>query len=212
MQGGKRLRDAQEDSLMKNAGKEIGKGMIGVLSGGNMPTPQSDPSEKQVALTPEEQDLVKAIDGKANKAAFSANIRLVATAETHERAAEILSHMENAFSQFENPEVNLFRVLRRVKEKQAVFEYIFRTFDEEDASVLGVEEVSSIFHFPISTTETPKIKWLKAGAAPPPVDPGPGHNGPTARLLPRALRHPPRGAAARADPGAGADHRCAHDR
>ena len=170
MQGGKRLRDAQEDSLMKNAGKEIGKGMIGVLSGGNMPTPQSDPSEKQVALTPEEQDLVKAIDGKANKAAFSANIRLVATAETHERAAEILSHMENAFSQFENPEVNLFRVLRRVKEKQAVFEYIFRTFDEEDASVLGVEEVSSIFHFPISTTETPKIKWLKAGAAPPPIN------------------------------------------
>ncbi len=170
MQGGKRLRDAQEDSLMKNAGKEIGKGMIGVLSGGNMPTPQSDPSEKQVALTPEEQDLVKAIDGKANKSAFSANIRLVATAETHERAAEILSHMENAFSQFENPEVNLFRVLRRVKEKQAVFEYIFRTFDEEDASVLGVEEVSSIFHFPISTTETPKIKWLKAGAAPPPIN------------------------------------------
>ena len=170
MQGGKRLRDAQEDSLMKNAGKEIGKGMIGVLSGGNMPTPQSDPSEKQVALTPEEQDLVKAIDGKANKAAFSANIRLVATAETHERAAEILSHMENAFGQFENPEVNLFRVLRRVKEKQAVFEYIFRTFDEEDASVLGVEEVSSIFHFPISTTETPKIKWLKAGAAPPPIN------------------------------------------
>ena len=170
MQGGKRLRDAQGDSLMKGAGKEIGKGMVSVLSGGNTSSSQSDLPEKQVTLTPEEQDLVKAIDSKANKAAFSANIRLVATAETHERAAEILSHMENAFSQFENPEVNLFRVLRRVKEKQAVFEYIFRTFDEEDASILGVEEVSSIFHFPISTTETPKIKWLKAGAAPPPIN------------------------------------------
>ncbi len=170
MQGGKRLRDAQGDSLMKDAGKEIGKGMVSVLSGGNTSSSQNDLSEKQVALTPEEQDLVKAIDSKANKAAFSANIRLVATAETHERAAEILSHMENAFGQFENPEVNLFRVLRRVKEKRAVFEYIFRTFDEEDASILGVEEVSSIFHFPISTTETPKIKWLKAGAAPPPIN------------------------------------------
>lgn len=170
MQGGKHLNDAQGDSLMKGAGKEIGKGMMDVLSGGKITSSSQDPSEKQVSLTPEEQDLVKAIDSKANKAAFSVNIRLIATAETHERAAEILSHIENAFSQFENPEVNLFRVLRRVKEKQAVFEYIFRTFDKDDACTLGVEEVSSIFHFPISTTETPKIKWLKAGAAPPPIN------------------------------------------
>lgn len=170
MQGGKRLHDAQGDSLAKSAGKEIGKGMMDVLSGGNISSSsQTDASEKQVALTPEEQDLVKAIDSKAKKAAFSVNIRLIATAETHERAAEILSHVENAFSQFENPEVNHLKVLRRVKEKQAVFEYIFRTFDQEDAYVFGVEEVSSMFHFPISTTETPKIKWLKAGAAPPPI-------------------------------------------
>lgn len=167
MQGGRRLKDAHQDSFLKDAGKELGKGMISVLSS---QTHQSETEPRQVALTPEEQELVKAIEGKAGKAAFSVNIRLVATAATHERAEEILSQMENAFGQFENPDVNSFRVLQRVKEKQAVFEYIFRTFDEEHACVLGAEEIVSVFHFPISTTETPKIKWLKSGAAAPPIN------------------------------------------
>jgi type IV secretory pathway TraG/TraD family ATPase VirD4 len=36
--------------------------------------------------------------------------------------------------------------------------------------ILNIEEISSFFHLPISTTSTPTIKWLKAGAAPPPVN------------------------------------------
>jgi hypothetical protein len=66
--------------------------------------------------------------------------------------------------------VNHFIVQKRLKEKKISFDYIFRNFDEEHAVILSAEEISSIFHFPISTTETPKIKWLKAGAAPPPLN------------------------------------------
>jgi hypothetical protein len=173
MQSGQRLKDAhQNSSLLKDAGKELGKGMVSVLSS---QTHTGDSEPKPVSLTPEEQELVKTIEGKASKAAFRVNIRLIATAATHDRAEEILSQMENAFSQFENPDVNSFRVLRRIKEKQAVFEYIFRTFDDEHACVLGIEEIASIFHFPISTTETPKIKWLKSGSSAPPINiPGEG--------------------------------------
>jgi hypothetical protein len=35
---------------------------------------------------------------------------------------------------------------------------------------LDVEELASIFHFPISTTETPKLNLLRSKAAPPPVN------------------------------------------
>lgn len=168
MQGGKRLKDAHGDSsLLQDAGKELGKGMVSVLSSQTHPE-ANEP--KPISLTPEEQELVKAIEAKSGKSAFRVNIRLIATAANHARAEEILSQMENAFGQFENPDVNTFKVLRRVKEKRAVFEYIFRTFDEEHACVLGIEEIASIFHFPISTTETPKIKWLKSGAAAPPIN------------------------------------------
>lgn len=169
MQEGKRLKDARDSSVAKKVGSEVGKGMMQMLlNNGN--TSHVTEEKKPVALTPEEQELVKAIDGKTGKGAFRANIRLIASAASQERAEEILAHMENSFAQFENPEINSFRVRKRIRQKKAVYDYIFRNFDDESASVLDVEELASIFHFPISTTETPKIKWLKAGAAPPPVN------------------------------------------
>ncbi len=81
--------------------------------------------------------------------------------------------MENAFSQFENHEINHFQVRNRKKGRvmrEIVYDYIFRNFDDEFAMLLSTEEIASVFHLPISTTETPKIKWLKAGAAAPPVN------------------------------------------
>lgn len=169
MQEGKRLKDAEGHSLLSDFGSTVGKGMVGVIANPRQNT--SVPEEKKIVnLTPEEQELVKTIDSKANKGAFRVNIRLIASGATSERAEEILAHMENAFGQFENPDINSFRVKKRLKQKRAVYDYIFRNFDDEVQMMLSVEEVASIFHFPISTTETPKIKWLKAGSAPPPVN------------------------------------------
>ena len=34
--------------------------------------------------------------------------------------------------------------------------------------VLSSEEIASFYHLPISTTETPRVKWLKSREAPPP--------------------------------------------
>lgn len=169
MQEGKRLKDAHPESVVGKLGKEVLRGTGQVLLQQN-PKEEKQKEEKPVALTPEEQELVKTIDAKGSQAAFSVNIRLLASAATKERAEDILAHMENAFSQFENPEVNAFRVKRKTRDKQTAYHYIFRNFDPESAILLSVEELASIFHFPISTTETPKIKWLKAGSAPPPVN------------------------------------------
>ncbi|MEK7549726.1 MAG: type IV secretion system DNA-binding domain-containing protein, partial [Patescibacteria group bacterium] len=147
----------------------IGKRVIHTLDPTQKKVVTPEP-EKAVVLTPEEQELVKSIDSKASKGGFRVNIRLLASASNQSRAEEILAHMENAFGQFENPEVNRFRVKKRVRAKREVFHYIFRNFDDESAIFLNTEEVASIFHFPISTTETPKIKWLKSGASAPPIN------------------------------------------
>jgi hypothetical protein len=129
-------------------------------------------NKETVQLTPEEQELVKGIETKVSKTGFKVNIRLIASAKTQERADEILSHMENAFTQFENPGINHFQInhFKASRTKKVAFNYIFRAFNEEHSIILGTEEIASIFHFPISTTETPKITWLKAGSAPPPND------------------------------------------
>ncbi len=166
MQEGKRLKDANRSQLGEMS-SALSKDLLSVA----LNQKKSSSEEKKIVnLTPEEQDLVKSIDEKSNKGAFRANIRLIASSNTQARAEEILSHMENAFGQFSNPEVNSFRVKKRIKEKRVIYDFIFRNFDDEEDIFLTVEELASIFHFPISTTETPKIKWLKAGAAPPPVN------------------------------------------
>ncbi|MDD5083769.1 MAG: TraM recognition domain-containing protein [Candidatus Moranbacteria bacterium] len=171
MQQGKQLKYAHQ-SLASEIGAELTKGVFQAVFSSRKKEKLGE-SEKVIQLTPEEQELVKSIDAKSSKSAFSVNVRLITSAATQYRADEILGHMENAFSQFENHGVNHFQVKNRKKGrvmKEIVYDYIFRNFDEDDAMILTTEEVASFFHLPISTTETPKIKWLKAGAAPPPVN------------------------------------------
>ncbi len=162
MQQGKRLKDAQRG---KSALAEIVKTAMNTGKASEAVAA----ADKSVQLTPEEQDLVKSIDTKTTKAAFSVNIRLLASAQTKERAEEILGHLESAFTQFDNPDVNTFTVAHRASDKRTTYRYIFRIFNPERAIILNTEELASIYHFPISATDTPKITYLKSKTAPPPT-------------------------------------------
>ena len=166
MQQGKRLRDVDK-SISAHIFDGLGELLSGLLSGGKKDENALE-KNKTVQLTPEEQELVKSIEKKASKTGFETNIRLVASAATSARAQEILSHLENAFSQYENADINCFQV-KRGNKKEIAYDFIFRNFKSEEKIILGVEEISSIFHIPISTTEAPKIKWLKSNASAPPI-------------------------------------------
>lgn len=168
MQQGKRLKDANA-GIARKAGKEFGNALHTIVSS-NKGEKEKPFGDKTVQLTPEEQELVKNIEQKSAKTGFEVNIRLIASAETEERAQQILAQMENAFAQYENSDLNSFQIMKRVKQKDIAFDFIFRNFIPEQAMILNVEEIASIFHLPISVTEAPKIKWLKSNAAPPPLD------------------------------------------
>lgn len=123
-------------------------------------------------LTPIQEEIGKALDGKAGKAVFEANIRLVASAPTQERALGILQGLELAFGQFSDPSLNSFvtEEARGKNLKKLFFNFSFRSFDEKRKIILGTEELTSIFHFPNIPTETPGIKNQKAKQAAPPVE------------------------------------------
>lgn len=171
MQQGKQLKDVNS-TVLKKIASEVGKGLLGALTPGSKKKDHDPLSIKKdpVQLTPDEQELVKAIEQKTRKGAFRVNIRLLVSAKTRDRASQILGQMENAFGQFERSDINYFTVKKRIPKKEVTFDYIMRTFSGRHDIVLGVEELAGMFHFPISTTQTPKIKWLKAGAAPPPTN------------------------------------------
>jgi len=168
MQQGKRLKDVHSNSFVTKIGKEVGSTFYDSVL--KTPNNQMRSDAKIVHLTPEEQEMVKNLEQKANKTGFETNIRLVASAKSQERAQEILAQLENAFAQFENSDINCFKVKKRAKKKEIAYDFIFRNFSQEHALILNTEEIASIFHLPISATETPKIKWLKSNAAPPPLD------------------------------------------
>lgn len=128
--------------------------------------------QEQKKLTPLEEESMRALDGKASKQLFEANIRLVASSPSMERSKNILQGLEVAFAQFSDPNLNSFFVesAEGSKLKSLIFNFSFRSFDEKRKMVLSTEEMTSIFHFPNVPIETPHVRSLKAREAAPPAN------------------------------------------
>jgi len=155
----------KEDILSKTIG------MLGeIMSGPVNPQEKSLKQEEPKRITPLQEEIVRALEGKASKPLFEVNIRLLASAPDESRARAILQGLELALSQFTDPNLNSFKIFAvdRRAFKDLVFNFSFRNFDEKRISVLSTEELTSLFHFPNIVVETPKIKVQKAREAPPP--------------------------------------------
>lgn len=121
-------------------------------------------------LTPMEQEKVKGIEEKANKTAFQVRIRVVSSAATFQNAKNNLDMLVNSFAQYDQPEFNGFRDIKLINRRRVLNDYIFRRFGWSNHNYLNTEEMTSLFHFPIRTTETPAIKRLEAKQAPAPAN------------------------------------------
>ena len=118
------------------------------------------------------EEHIKAVENKASKAQLEVNIRLLASAKNELRAEEVLRQLENAFSQLNNPALNSFRVVRPKGRalRKLFFNFSYRIFDPSETIILSADELTSIYHFPNTVLETPRIKSAKARASEPPAD------------------------------------------
>ena len=171
MQQGLRLdkavrRSTARGKVVHQLGKEVGRAVSG-KSKDEMP---NESPEDNVSLTPQEQSDLEQLDNKSRQSRFDVNIRLLASSNTKERASMMLDSMENSFAQFDGDKLNKFKVIRdKTKNaKELASQFILRSFSDNQKMILSTEELSSVFHFPIFTTETPKLDLLKSKAAPPP--------------------------------------------
>jgi len=124
-----------------------------------------------------DDEAVKALQMKVAKPLFEVNIRLVASAGSPFQANDILDGLTAGFSQFGSPMRNDFKIVKPRNPKNIVHDFIYRMFDSGEKMLLSAEEIASIYHLPISSTETPRVKWLKSKEAAPP------ENLPTAGVL-----------------------------
>ncbi len=120
-----------------------------------------------------DQNSIQAIQSKLQKPVFESNIRIVSSAQTQERANEILNHIQTSFSQFSLSSFNSFKMLEVAKKKHLkkfIYDFSFRNFDLSQKVILNLEELASIYHFPTFYIETPYIKSAKTAIAPPPIE------------------------------------------
>lgn len=120
-----------------------------------------------------DETLVKLVEEKAKNPLFEVNIRFLVSANSKERAEELFSHIKESFNAYYNPVGNDL-VVQKVSQAKALkklsYDFAFRQFRLNQIMILNSAELATIFHLPHPYLENPRIKWLKARSAPPPLN------------------------------------------
>ena len=124
-------------------------------------------------LTAVEEEMLKNIEEKNSKAGLDVNVRIISCANTKERALIYLDNLSNAFSEYSNFTYGnvlvRFNTIKNSLDKE-VDDFIYRRFNEKHSFLLNTEELNSLFHLPLKSTETPNILWLTSKIAPAPAE------------------------------------------
>jgi hypothetical protein len=115
---------------------------------------------------------VQNITEKIKSTIIAANIRVIASAGEKDRAEEILSDIESAFNQFDEPNSNSFEFKKlKGSDLQKLFhEFSFRMYDEDKDMPLNFKELSTVFHFPMGVSNAPQLKQSQSATAPAPME------------------------------------------
>lgn len=129
---------------------------------------KSGEGAKEYRLSPLETEMIKSIEEKVGQNGLDVNVNLLASSARPGRAENYLSNLAGAFNQFNSPQYG--NGFKKVSESKAriVSDFILRIFHEKRRMALTGDELASLWHLPLSSTETPNIRWLMARKAPPP--------------------------------------------
>ena len=157
---------ANQSGSLKEA---LGGNVLGSVFKSTKPT---DPMQPKRQLSAKEQEVVKGIEEKSSKAGLEINIRLVASAKIASRALVMLNQLTASFSQYNYYEHGNSLIISGGSgpNKTMVSDFIFRRFKSERASIVNTEEMTSLFHLPLASAETPNILWLTARQSAAPVN------------------------------------------
>lgn len=138
----------------------------------SLKTKKEEPLEAKTdkRLTEVETEMIKKIEEKNLKAGLDVNLKVLCFTESREKSRLYLENVSSAFYEYNNFSYgNSFSRPRVKKQANIITDFIYRNFREKESFLLNSEELASIFHLPLSNTETPNILWLDAKSAPAPA-------------------------------------------
>ena len=137
----------------------------------NVKSKSSHP-EKQINI---DTTFLEKVEKKTAKPGFDVCIRVVSIAKDKVSAEAHLRNMVAAFEQFTNLKYNRFKKRSFISPKKLVDNFIFRKLSIREwfiplldislyrsSSLLNIEELATVFHFPNKNVKTPNILWLYA--------------------------------------------------
>ncbi len=112
------------------------------------------------------------IGNKVKSTILKANIRIVTSGETRERAEAILKEIESSFNQFTEAASNgiVFEEMTGSDLKKLFHDFSYRTFSSDKILPMNLKELASVFHFPVGISGQAQLKEAKAGIAPAPLE------------------------------------------
>jgi hypothetical protein len=99
---------------------------------------------------------------KRKKTGYEVIIRIIATGDDAYMVESEMKNITSSFSQYSIALGNSFKSDKKTNLDGFMREYIFRhfPFSFKSKSVLNIEEIASIFHFPHTKyNKTPEIRW-----------------------------------------------------
>ncbi|MDP2631249.1 MAG: type IV secretory system conjugative DNA transfer family protein [Candidatus Uhrbacteria bacterium] len=149
--------------------KEAKKG--GGMSWKDAVKSKDNEQKEQRKLSQAEEKMLQGIENKMTKAGLEVNIRIISSGKNVASAEEDLKHVSQAFSQFNIYEYgNAFSSDIPRSKTRLIQDFIYRAFNEKYKVILNTEEMASVWHLPLTSTETPNIRWMLARTAPAPPE------------------------------------------
>ncbi len=162
---GKKFEDVAHTNMLTGVGQGIGKIVTSTLN-----KPGSE-EKKQYQISAMEEEMLKGMEEKISKGGLDVTIRLLSVADNETTARLNLDNLINAFSQYNLYRFgNSFEAIIPRRQTPLIRDFIYRDFQEQYAVVLNTEEMASLWHLPLHSTEAPNISWLKGRNAPPPAN------------------------------------------
>ncbi|MFH1790329.1 MAG: type IV secretion system DNA-binding domain-containing protein [bacterium] len=175
-QGVKIIRDIKKGEKFEYAARRnwLTRGLYrwkkSVLTKNQDASQQHDTGEKY-QLTQMEEEMVKNMEEKLSRGGLQTTIRIISSAGSKEKASMNLENIISSFSQYNIYRYgNSFFAVVPKKPTGLIRDFIHRSIREDRYMVLNTEEMASLWHMPLSHTETPHINWLGARKAPPPTN------------------------------------------
>jgi hypothetical protein len=142
--------------------KGVGKGLLAFFEKEKV----DDGKEKKVDTRG-----IELATNKNRSQTITAGIRIIATGQSSVRANTILHTIKSAFQQFTLPNSNQLEWsdINTRSLNEFVHDFTFRTLRPEQQLALNIDELATMFHFPVGFLAAPELRESSATSAPAPV-------------------------------------------